>query len=213
MGSHEAEMSTERSIRRLLIGIMAVLLLCVVGVVWLLVNREQVRAEAETTAANAVSLAEQIQAECEDPAVDVDLQICRQAEDIADEPTEPVPGPVGPQGPEGPQGPRGFTGVEGPPGPVGPAGAQGLPGGVGPAGATGADGADGADGASGESIVGPEGPQGPAGPPGPAGEAGRGIVSIVCGDDNNWLITFTDDTTQTVEGPCRFPPGQEGTEP
>jgi hypothetical protein len=210
MGTHEAEQHTERSVHRLLIGILIALSLVVVVVIWLIIDRELVRAAGETSEANAVSLAEQVQAECENPAVAVDFDICRQAEDIAEQPTEPVPGPVGPRGPEGPTGPRGFTGDVGPPGPVGPAGAQGLPGGVGPAGPAGADGAAGA---SGESIVGPEGPAGPAGPAGADGVDGRGIVSVACGDDSNWLITFTDDTTQTVAGPCRFPPGQEGTTP
>jgi hypothetical protein len=216
MRTREAEEHTERSVHRLLIGILVALALVVVVIIWLIIDREMVRSAGETSEANAASLAEQIQVECEDPAVSVDLDICRQAEDIAEEPTEPVPGPVGPRGPEGEQGPRGFTGEAGPPGPVGPAGAQGLPGGVGPAGPTGTDGADGADGASGESIVGPEGPPGPAGPAGADGADGadgRGIVSIACGGDNNWVITFTDDTTQTVAGPCRFPPGQEGTTP
>jgi len=118
------------------------------------------------------------------------------------------PGPVGPAGAAGaagPQGPRGFPGLPG---------RDGLPGGVGPAGPagpTGNSGPQGDTGATGETgSAGTTGTTGPAGPAGPAGADGRGIVNIACDTTtDDWTITYTDRTTQIVEGPCRFPPGQE----
>lgn len=62
----------------------------------------------------------------------------------------------------------------------------------------------------GKSIVGPSGPAGadstvpgPKGEPGSPGSDGRGIQSISCGSSNDWLVTFTDGTSQAVAGPCR----------
>jgi hypothetical protein len=83
----------------------------------------------------------------------------------------------------------------------------------GPAGQDGRDGRS-IQGPPGESIIGPPGESatGPAGPagqdgqdgqPGTDGKDGRGVASISCQDDGSWLITYTDDTTQTVGGPCR----------
>lgn len=63
-------------------------------------------------------------------------------------------------------------------------------------------------------VVGPAGPPGPAGPEGPRGErgekgdrgeTGRGIASIDCqgsGSESDWIITYTDGNSQTVDGPC-----------
>lgn len=135
-----------------------------------------------------------------------------QVEKLGEEPAAPPPeervgdlgdlvGPEGPVGPQGPPGPRGFPGLPGPPG---------LSGGLGPAGPVGEIGETGVPGEAGQTgETGSAGEPGPQGPPGPAGADGRGLVSITCGDDSNWLITFTDGTTQVVEGPCRFPPGQD----
>jgi len=50
----------------------------------------------------------------------------------------------------------------------------------------GADGRDGADGAD--------------------GTDGRGLVSTECLEDGDWLFTYTDDTTETTDGPCRVDP-------
>lgn len=48
------------------------------------------------------------------------------------------------------------------------------------------------------------------------GPAGRGIESVACPDDedDDWIYSFTDGTTQTIPGPCRVtpivePPNQE----
>lgn len=78
----------------------------------------------------------------------------------------------------------------------------------GPAGTDGADGAPGKDGA--DSTV-----PGPQGPKGDTGSAGRGISSITCTAENNWSVVYTDDTTQTIEGPCRIGtvPPEEGETP
>lgn len=63
----------------------------------------------------------------------------------------------------------------------------------GPAGKDGIDGKDGKDGVDGKD-----------GPPGPAG---RGVVSVICPDgSNDWVVTFSDNTTQEVDGPCRLAP-------
>lgn len=69
----------------------------------------------------------------------------------------------------------------------GPAGADSqVPG---PQGVTGNDGKDGKDGDKGDT--------------GDTGAPGRGITSISCGTDGDWVFTFTDDTTTTITGPCR----------
>ncbi|WP_167131918.1 collagen-like protein [Paramicrobacterium chengjingii] len=74
----------------------------------------------------------------------------------------------------------------------------------GPVGETGERGAQGEQGVPGESITGPQGPKGDTGSSGSDGKDGRGITAITCNTDNNWIITFTDDTTTTVDGPCRI---------
>lgn len=83
----------------------------------------------------------------------------------------------------------------------------------------------GAVGAPGESVTGPGGPAGPPGPagadgapgaPGAAGADGRGIAALECVDSDtssDWVITFTDGTTQTVTGPCRTEPLLNGVLP
>lgn len=164
------------------------------------------------------SLAAQVAAACVSPNLDdVALKaLC----DNADRIIESNDGPQGPQGIEGIQGPAGapgLDGVQGPQGPRGPSGARGPAGPVGPPGPTGPPGDDG------NTVVGPPGADGTVGPPGPAGPAGadgkdgtngtdgkdgRGISKVECVDDDtsvgsHWLITYTDGTTQTSDGPCR----------
>lgn len=143
-------------------------------------------------------------------------------------------GPQGPQGPPGPQGPQGVQGIQGPPGlpgkqgPIGitgqsPAclleptrcvGPKGATGATGKTGADGADGKDGTDGAQGppgpKGDTGPAGPQGDQGPVGADGKDGRGIASITCQEDGTWLITYSDNTTSTTDGPCRVQPLKVG---
>lgn len=99
------------------------------------------------------------------------------------------------------QGPRGIPGVTGPagrPGADGKAGRPGAPGTDGGPGATGPTGKDGATGPAGK-----DGANGRDGTNGKDGAPGRGIASIACADSGDWLIAFTDGTTQSVSGPCR----------
>ncbi len=136
---------------------------------------------------------------------------------------EPKPGARGDQGPPGPQGPQGPPGIQGPPGPigitgqsprclleptrcVGPKGAvgsQGTQGSQGDTGATGAKGDQGVPGVDGKD--GADGAPGADGKDGVDGKDGRGIASVACQQDGTWLFTYTDSTTQTVDGPCRVP--------
>lgn len=181
-------------------------------------------AETKQAQIEKFNLAQQISVACKDQSQEAldeatYARLCRDAATIVRE------GPQGAQGipgVQGPQGPQGFQGA------MGPQGEQGLPGKLGPKGETGAtgatgaageDGATGADGAAGP--AGADGAAGPAGPPGPAGadgatgpagadgaagakgDTGNGVASILCsangGPDIEFLITYTDGTTQTVE--------------
>lgn len=83
---------------------------------------------------------------------------------------------------------RGIAGLNGDDGSRGEGGPAGSDGQTGATGSTGTDGKDGKDGADGTN-----------------GSDGRGIASMSCGDDGAWTITYTDGTTETVEGPCRVP--------
>lgn len=173
-------------------------------------------AQARATQAeqSAVSLAEQVQHACESQgSLDLDgRNLCEQADDVV-EGAPPPSGPAGAQGiqgfqglqgvpgPPGVQGPQGRTGPPGEVGPPGPAGPDGEPGGQGPAGSNGTDGEPGPAGPAGE--TGPQGPSGDVGPQGPAGPRGVGIADIICHTTGDWIITLTDGTALTVDGPCR----------
>lgn len=136
-----------------------------------------------------------------------------------------APGPQGPRGPEGPQGPPGIQGKQGsigvtgrspecllvPTRCVGPKGATGQNGAVGPQGPKGDTGATGKTGDQGpigpQGEVGPEGKQGPPGIDGTIGPQGRGISDTDCvgtGVESHWVITYTDGSTSTAQGPCRL---------
>jgi hypothetical protein len=149
---------------------------------------------------------------------------------------EGKPGDKGPPGPQGPQGVPGLTGPQGPPGAPGKPGPIGITGQsprclleptrcVGPKGSSGSPGTDGKDGTAGK--TGPQGPPGVDGKdgtngvngqdgapgkdgsnglPGADGKDGRGVQSITCQSDGSWLITYTDSTTSTTDGPCRVVP-------
>lgn len=174
--------------------------------------------DAVNADAQKQSLAAQVAAACVSPNLDdVALKaLCDNANRIV----RTGEGPQGPQGIEGIQGPAGAPGLDGVQGPRGPSGARGPAGPVGPPGPTGPTGDDG------KAVVGPSGADGAVGPPGPSGPAGadgkngangtngtngsdgRGITSVECVDDDtsvgsHWLITYTDGTTQTSDGPCR----------
>lgn len=196
------------------VTLLVLLVLAIGYIVWNGLQKDQ---QAQVSSGNAIAIAAQVRAACERDGVTAERlgDLCRQAEQVEQEPAETIPGPPGPPGPPGrdstvpgPVGPPGPRGERGPQGEMGLRGIEGPPGEsiVGPQGEPGEPGSDGVDG---ESIVGPEGPQGPAGEP---GADGRGITSVDCNTDNDWIITFDDDTTQTVEGPCRFPPGSDSTD-
>lgn len=124
------------------------------------------------TAAQAMSLADQITTECE--AGRLAGPVCQEAADVA---ADPIPGPPGPGGPPGADstvpGPRGPAGMDGADSTVpGPQGPQGLPG---------TDGADGAD----STVPGPRGPEGPPGPQGERGPAGADGSPAVSYTQNN----------------------------
>lgn len=137
------------------------------------------------------------------------------------------PGPQGSQGIQGPTGPQGPPGAPGKPGPigitgqspqclleptrcVGPKGSSGSDGKDGTAGKTGPQGPPGVDGKDGTNGVngqdGAPGKDGTNGVNGADGKDGRGIQSITCESDGSWLITYTDSTTSTTDGPCRVVP-------
>lgn len=190
MGLHKRISSWNIPVTRILLALL------VIGVIWLIWDREAARN-------TAVGLAEEVDQACaEDPGFTTEnKELCDFSEEVAEEPTL-IAGPQGirgPMGPEGPRGPQGLPGLGGP---------QGLPGDMGPQGTAGEQG-----------IEGPEGPQGIPGVPGEDGEDGvdgidgidgLGISSMTCPEpENDWVIVFTDGTTTVVEGPCRFPPGQE----
>lgn len=133
---------------------------------------------------------------------------------VADEPDGTsnyvdVPGPVGPRGPRGKPGEDGedstVPGPSGVPGPAGEPGTDGedssVPGPAGEKGNSGEKGERGAPGKKGDK--GDRGKPGAKGKPGADGEDGRGIESIECDSGDDWIITFTDDSTTTIEGPCR----------
>lgn len=137
---------------------------------------------------------------------------------------EPEPGARGDQGPQGPPGPQGPVGPTGPQGPigitgqspvcllaptkcVGPAGAKGADGKQGTDGTQGPQGEPGATGAKGDQgVPGVAGKDGADGQPGADGKDGRGVKSVDCQADGTWLITYTDATTSTADGPCRVLP-------
>lgn len=140
---------------------------------------------------------------------------------------EPKPGARGDQGPQGIPGPQGPPGIQGPRGPIGvtgqtPACLLEPSKCVGPKGATGTNGKPGEDGTQGpKGDTGATGPKGDQGIPGVAGKDGvdgqpgapgkdgvdgkdgRGITSVTCQADGSWLITYTDSSTSTTDGPCR----------
>ncbi len=49
-----------------------------------------------------------------------------------------------------------------------------------------------------------KGSPGDPGTPGGPGMSGRGIADVTCQEDGTWLVTYTDQTTSTTPGPCRF---------
>lgn len=177
--------------------------------------------EDYTTLANECAMSEDCQQSTPSPAV-----IERVTERVVGERgAAGVPGAPGRDGVDGedghsPSGPQVLDAVRnycfmvngcvGPRGEVGQAGTNGVDGAQGPQGArgdsvTGPQGPAGADGAQGPQ--GAPGEPGPAGAPGANGVNGRGVSSVTCegaGSDSYWIMSFTDNTSQIVPGPCRL---------
>lgn len=205
-----------RGPRRRFVGNIALAAALALGLAGVVLGWHELGQRAETAESSAVSLAEQVQERCESGgSLDVgDRDLCEQADDVV----EGGPPPPGPAGAQGPQGERGFTGAQGPQGrtgppgetgPRGPLGPDGEPGARGPEGIAGAPGLPGADGPMGpQGPTGPQGPDGAPGATGPAGPRGVGIADIVCHTTGDWIITLTDGTALTVDGPCRVTQSQ-----
>lgn len=200
--------------------------------IWTIVAITTKTKEADEATSNANALADQVAEACSNGEVKVNgRNICTKAKQVKKDVKPAEAGPAGPQGPRGAPGPRstipgpaGEPGEDGEssdiPGPAGQPGEQGAPGEdsdiPGPAGEAGAPGKDstvpgpkGSKGEKGDSIVGPPGPKGDRGDKGEKGDTGspgkngRGVASVTCTADGDWLFTFTDDTSVTVDGPCR----------
>lgn len=204
---------------------------------WSIWAQYSTKQEAQDASQNANALADQVAEACSNGEVKVNgRNICTKAEQVKKDVKPAEAGPAGPPGPPGVPGPRstipgpaGQPGKNGEdsnvPGPAGQPGQQGAPGEdsevPGPAGEPGAPGKDstvpGPKGDKGDSIVGPPGPKGDKGDRGEKGDTGdpgkngRGVASVTCTTDGDWLFTFTDDTSITVDGPCRVE--QTTTEP
>lgn len=158
--------------------------LLVVGVGWIIFDREQAQKDEETATGNAVSLAEQVRQACDDTSVPTaDLgDLCNRAQDVVEEPNEPVKGEKGDPGEDGQDG-RGITGATVTDGVLRLSYTDGSSRDVGRV--QGQDGADGADGADGRSIVDAE-------------VAGTALV-----------LVFSDGSTETV-GTVVGADGQDG---
>lgn len=144
---------------RLILGLVAVFLLCMSLVAWVLISQHStindLQAQASENKTAAQQLAEQVKQLGAVPVV------------------TPAAGPAGAAGPSGLQGPKGDPGATGPAGPSGPAGPAGPSGSAGQNGVNGANGTNGTDGKTGATgAAGTQGPQGPAGPAGPTGPQG-----------------------------------------
>lgn len=131
----------------------------------------------------------------------------QESEEIMED-TPPLRGQPGEQGLQGEKGEKGEPGEKGETGAMGP---TGLTGPMGPAGAAGPSGGQGEQGEQGEQ--GNDGPMGPVGPEGPIGPAGRGISSTTCNADGQFVVTYTDGTSEVVAGSDCNGPGQSDGNP
>jgi len=189
----------------------------------------QAAAAAEANAKQAQQISDQQKASadvilqaCASGAVLKDTkgkQLCQAAQEVKNQPAPDVQTPSssgavigaqgaqGPRGFEGPAGKDGAPGADGKPGTAGQQGSPGVQGTQGLAGQAGLNGKDGTPGVNGlDGQPGKDGAPGKDGTPGLNGKDGRGIKTITCGADTNWVVTYTDDTTTTVAGPCRIDP-------
>jgi len=159
-------------------------------------NGSAQRGDKEAAQGELSSLAEQVQAACQQDPVTarkiLGADACGKSKEIVERPPAEKgdrgdPGATGPRGPQGEMGPRGPAGPQGVAGQSpgclilvskcqgsqGPRGFQGLTGAPGVAGVDGTDGVDGRDGVDGaDGATGEQGPKGDQGIQGPAGQQG-----------------------------------------
>ncbi|MCC3276363.1 collagen-like protein [Arthrobacter sp. zg-Y20] len=198
-----------RRIRRLLVGLVA-LLAIVAGLsvaLYLVLSAE--KDAADQNAASQQSQKQEIAQEAQavictaDDVQVYDQDLCARLEAVAEEPSNPATGPKGDKGDPGRDGRDGQDGAPGAKGDKGDAGeASTIPGATGINGTNGLDGAPGPPGKDG--IDGRNGTDGTDGAP---GADGRGISSVTCegtGESSYWVVTYTDGTSQTSTGPCRL---------
>lgn len=164
-------------------------------------DRADLRAELRQQESTSEALAEQIRSLGEEPVIEPETTQQEVTGDVQDR-FVPVPGP---------RGPAGTPGVDGDVGPRGPAGEPG----VGLPGTSGKDGSSVTGPAGSDGSPGEDGSAGPAGPPGKdgrdgsngsdgaPGKDGRSITSVTC-PEQDWVITYSDGTSDTVNGPCRL---------
>lgn len=176
---------------------------------WLIASVLQVAAGQRESREDRAHLADQVealelQASANAAALEeANRRLRRAGQTPVTEPDHPVDEPIVViPGPQGDRGPRGFSCIE----EIGYPRCRGTSGVDGNAGDPGSDGQDGAPG--------PAGPQGPAGPAGPAGapgkdgvdgKDGRGVQSLSC-EAGTVVVTYTDNTTHTVDGWSCLPP-------
>lgn len=210
---HEAaRQDREARVRVSLVVIICLLLAAMGYVTWLW------RIEANAARASAASLAEQVQAACQDPESEIlvgDEDICDYAQKVADDPAPVTPatprdGIDGKDGEDGSDGRPGATGAPGTDGENGTAGRDGKDGANGldgkptngTAGAPGAPGEPGKDGAPGipgkDGAPGVNGTNGAPGVNGTDGQDGRGVSSMACGARGTLLVTYTDGAISEV---------------
>lgn len=202
------------------VAALVVALLALVGVVYF----QQRQSDSQDKVIGAVSTALEAQRK--------QFDICKTVDHPETDPAcqKPVAPPAttviertGIQGIQGVQGIQGIQGVQGVPGraPTNQeilnavttyCGATTQPC-TGPAGRDGANGVNGVDGTNG--IDGTNGTNGVDGKDGVNGKDGRGIESMSCNDAGQWVIHYTDGTTQTVaDSECKTtPPGQVSVTP
>lgn len=180
-----------RYVKRILIGLCALFMMCVGVLAWVLVSQhQQITALSQQATANASAgqqLADQVRKLGGVPVVQPEAGPAGTPGAQGTPGAPGTPGATGRPGQAGASGQKGDTGATGPTGPSGP---PGVPGAAGTNGSDGTNGADGQDGANG-----PAGPAGAAGPPGPQGEPGPSGAPGADGADGEppYGWTYTDD--------------------
>jgi len=167
------------------VAIVAALVLGLAGVV---LGMYELSLRAETAETTTVSLAEQVQGECD---TNGELRVngrdlCDLADEVVEDPGAELVPVNGRDGVDGTDGADGADGADGKDGIDGKDGKDGRPGKDGVDGNDGLDAADGLNGAD-----------------------GRGIQSMQCAT-GGWIIKYTDGLTEPDPGPCQGPQGVHG---